>query len=325
MTTQKTFPWSILPRAVSDKKRTALIYYGGKSRDAQWIIKHFPPHTCFVDVFGGGGAIILAKGPGQVEVYNDIGNVSLFFQVLRDHPDELYRALYLTPFSREEFEKCTPHKPGSGTGWEESLANGDMIEFARRWYVTINQGYTHEEYSDSWHVAKQVNSASAVANHTDDLPRIADRLRRIHIEHMSFDKLIPLYDLEDGGTLFYCDPPYYGDTRVSLDTYVHEMTAQDHLMLLDMILEVKGQVVLSGYSSELYESKLADWLRVEKTAKSAIQNTRQLNGRADRTEVLWIKEHHHGFKFWSSPNVSGVPRSATDTPAVSAFRRRSTL
>lgn len=292
-----SFPWERMKRTYSVERRTPLIYYGGKSRDADWIIRQFPPHTTFVDVFGGGGAISFRKRPSAVDVYNDIGNVANFFEVLRNFPDELYRALYFTPFSRQEFDIASKT-------WQDEMRAGNKLEWARKWYIVINQGYTHEESSDTWHVAKQVNSAVALANHTDDLPNIVDRLRRMHIEHYSFEKLIPLYDLPS--TLFYCDPPYLSETRASHDNYHHEMPYEKHVELLNMIKQVKGQVVLSGYDSQLYNASLKDWRRVTKTAKSSIQNSKSIETRGDRTEVLWIKEHHSGFDFWSEETPADV-------------------
>jgi len=35
-----------------------LSYMGAKTVMARWIIEHFPHHTVFVDVFGGGGGAV---------------------------------------------------------------------------------------------------------------------------------------------------------------------------------------------------------------------------------------------------------------------------
>lgn len=284
------FKTAEFPKGHSNETRTPLIYYGGKSRDADWIIQHFPPHTTFVDVFGGGGAVTFRKRPSRVDVYNDIGNVANFFEVLRESPDELYRALYLTPFSRLEYETARDT-------WQEEMRLGNKIEWARKWFTVINQGYTHEEKSDTWHVAKQVNSARALVNHVDDIPNVVNRLRRIHIEHLSFEKLIPLYDLDDGSTLFYCDPPYMHETRADTSNYLNEMSVEKHAELLVLLQKVKGQVVVSGYASDLYDSFLKDWHRYTITHKSAIQNSKSVQDRGDRTEVLWVRRHSNDL--WS--------------------------
>jgi len=67
------------------KLRSPLNYFGSKSRIASRIVKHFPAHHTFVDVFGGSAAVLLAKAPSPVEVYNDIdGDLVNFFRVLQD-------------------------------------------------------------------------------------------------------------------------------------------------------------------------------------------------------------------------------------------------
>ena len=305
---------------------TCLIYYGGKSRDAGWILNHFPPHRLFVDVFGGGGAVTFAySGRGSI-IYNDIGNVSNFFKVLRDSPDELYRKLYFTPFSRQEFYFCRDN-------WYKEMEAGNLVEWARQWFVVINQGYTHEEHGESWHVTKSVSAARSFSNHVDDLPRIVRKIRsQIHVEQMDFAKLIPMYDVVSddfnrGDTLFYCDPPYIVDTRVSHENYTNEMGIERHEELLNILNNIRGQAVVSGYDHPLYNEMLAGWRRDEITHKSSIQNSSSIDNRGDRTEVVWIKEHYHGL--WNQEeapsNVSRVSLGRSNGEKLIFDGRRKTL
>lgn len=283
-----SFPWGKVALPKPSDNRTPVVYYGGKSRDADWIIGNMPPHDTFVDVFGGGGAITFRKPLSNTVVYNDIGNVSNFFRVLREHGEELTRRLYLTPFSREEFLHCA-------STWMDVMNSGDEIEWARRWYVTVSQGYTHEENGRTWRVSKQVSTAEVYSRHVDELPYIIEKLKSIQIEHCSFEKLIPLYDIPEA--LLYCDPPYLSETRASLGNYMNEMSEEKHREFLEMVTRCKAQVIVSGYDSDLYHSYLGKWRIARKTALSAIQNSSSIKNRASRTEVLWIKEHRHGL--WS--------------------------
>lgn len=300
MSSEFTLPFDDFIKRPGKEDRTCLIYYGGKSRDADWIISHFPPHSTFVDVFGGGGAVSFRKRPVATNIYNDIGNVANFFRTLRTYPDALYRALYFTGFSREEYERCRDN-------WERAMAKAqasenpdDWVEWARQWFTVINQGYTHEEKSDTWHIAKQVNSARALANHVDDLPRIADFLRsNVQIEHADFEYVVKTYDIGPS-CLMYFDPPYSAETRYETGNYENEMKLEDHERLLKLLVNMKSQAVVSNYSSQLYEDYLAGWRRVTRTHKSAIQNSRSVGNRGDRTEVLWIKEAHHGLWHWQN-------------------------
>lgn len=80
-------------------------YHGGKVRMASKIAGLFPAHDCYVEPFGGGGAVLLAKPRAKLEVYNDLdGDMVALFRVLRDAPRELVECIALTPFAREEHQ-----------------------------------------------------------------------------------------------------------------------------------------------------------------------------------------------------------------------------
>jgi DNA adenine methylase len=93
----------------------------------------------------------------------------------------------------------------------------------------------------------------------DGLAAVHARLRRVLVENKPALEII---QREDGpGTLFYCDPPYLHETRTARSVYAYEMTQVDHRELLDVLRQVKGKVMLSGYPSTLYDQALAGWTR----------------------------------------------------------------
>jgi DNA adenine methylase len=127
-------------------------------------------------------------------------------------------------------------------------------------------------------------SVSKYLSSIDRLEEVAERFRSVMIEGMQAVELIEKYDAPD--VLFYCDPPYVPETRhpQTAVRYAKEMTVDDHVQLLDALVACNGNVILSGYSSELYDRCLSGWKRQTISGKAHMGNSGQ-----ERTEVLWIK------------------------------------
>ena len=117
----------------------------------------------------------------------------------------------------------------------------------------------------------------------DGLEDVATRFRSVAIESLPAIDLIRKYDSKDA--FFYCDPPYLPETRHGGEgkTYGCEMTVADHEVLLDCLKSAKGKVMLSGYSSRLYDQSLRGWSRQTLKGKSHMANSGQ-----SRTEVIWM-------------------------------------
>jgi DNA adenine methylase len=68
-----------------------------------------------------------------------------------------------------------------------------------------------------------------------------------------------------GTELVYSDPPYVASTKAYRRYYRCEYTNNDHVRLLAKLSELDCDVLISGYSCELYESSLQGWNRKELT------------------------------------------------------------
>jgi DNA adenine methylase len=92
----------------------------------------------------------------------------------------------------------------------------------------------------------------------EGLPAVHERLKRVLILNR---EALDVIRSEDGPrTLFYLDPPYLHETRATTGEYgPHEMTADQHAVLLDTLVGLKGKWMLSGYPSKLYESMFKDF------------------------------------------------------------------
>lgn len=252
-------------------------YPGSKWGLAGWIISHFPSDyekMVYLEPFAGSGAVFFNKNPGAVETINDLdSDIVNLFRVLREHPEELKRALALTPYSREEydlsFEPCN-----------------DPLEKARRYMVRTTQAIGAKmDGKCGWRNHKQMKiggTACKWGGITDVIDAAANRLRGsttnlVQIEHMDALRLIERYDSSD--VLMYLDPPYVRSTRKSGRLYKHEMDDVQHQKLLELVTRSRAKIVLSGYSSDLYDNALKGWY------KDITQS--QTTSTVMATEMIW--------------------------------------
>lgn len=250
-----------------------LRWTGSKWQLAEWIISQFPPHQLYCEPYAGGAAIFFRKQPAKIEVLNDLnGDVVNFFNILRTRPDELIRAVDLTPYSRAEYELA--YQPCD-----------DPLERARRFYVCSRQSFgAYSGRKTGWRTQKNWRRGMSINhewNRLHGLFQAAYRLKDAQIECDDALAVIRRYDSPHA--LFYVDPPYVLSSRsqgVGRKRYQHEMTDADHRSLCDLLHTVKGMVILSGYDSALYRELYSDWHVLSKSTTT--------NGNSTATEYLWL-------------------------------------
>jgi DNA adenine methylase len=261
-------------------KKIVFGWYGGKFSHLDWLLPQLPKCHHYCEPFAGSGAVLLNRDPAAVETYNDIdGDVVNFFKTLRERPEELQRAIALTPFSREEFHRAIY---GSTRGISD-------LERARRFYVRARQartGLAQTATLGRWANCKNTSRAgmSGVVSRwlggVDGLAEIGERLLRVQIENRPATEILELYDSPT--TLFYCDPPYLHSTRGDSKAYGYELLEPEHTQLAEALHRVKGKVALSGYRSALYDKLFKGWRRYDAPAKQ-IHSVKQ-----ERQECLWM-------------------------------------
>lgn len=272
-----------------------IVWFGGKGNFKKKIVPVLEQieHKYYVEPFGGGASILLAKQPKSVETYNDIDSgLYDLFRVLADHSLFLQfeRQVALLPWSRQFYNDYVRM-------WRDEK---DLIMRVAMWFLIARQSFSGN-FEGSWSSSvttschNKASTASKWLSNIDNLPAIHARLQRVQIENDDWRNILFRYDTND--TLFYCDPPYVPETR-SGGTYNHEMTINDHIELVNVLLNVKGMVVLSGYAHKIYNPLTeAGWHTIIwNTASYAAGRTRNSNliGKGSamlnqaRTEVLWI-------------------------------------
>lgn len=263
------------------RKRIAFGWYGGKYTHLRWLLPLLPKTQHYCEPFGGSAAVLVNRDPSPVETYNDIDSELVnFFRVLRRQKDDLFYAIGMTPFSREELELAVQTN-GDGYGLTD-------VERARRFFVRARQvrtGLAQTASVGRWaHCIKtsRAGMSGAVSRwlgSIEGLDWIAARLLRVQIEHDDALSVINRYDTAE--TLFYCDPPYPHQSRGDSNAYQYEMDDQDHIELAMLLSSLDGRVAVSGYHCDLMDELYAGW-NVNEEGPRKVHSVKQ-----DRVEVLW--------------------------------------
>lgn len=263
--------------------RTPLTYYGGKQRLASQIVPLFPAHKVYFEPFAGGAAIFFAKPRAERETLNDVdGRVMRFWRALRERPEDLARAVAMTPYSRSEWRSCR---------YEEKPAEDD-VEAARRYIVEIDQSFSRE--GTGWSPPSILFDrrgrwqAGVWQNLPDKLLVAATRLSGVALECGDACDLIPRYDQPDA--LIYCDPPYAMANRLAPGKgYRHDDDGTLWPRLVEVLSAVQNAaVVLSGYPCP--EADELGWECIP------LQHNRTVQARAGGTlapapECVWINKN----------------------------------
>lgn len=256
-------------------------YYGGKTNLADRIVRALPAHSHYVEPFAGSLAVLLAKPRSDMETVNDLDqDLVTFWRVLRDRPDELERAMDLTPHARAEHQAAY------------DLDVADDLERARRVWVLLSQGRGATLRKTGWRFYRDPAGSTYsmpdyLTAYTERVPPCAARLHGVSLECRPTLELVRDYGRHPN-VLLYCDPPYLASARSSTN-YRHEMAgAAEHRELAEALHGCAAAVVLSGYASPLYQDLYDGWHRLDLAAWTG-NGIRGGATRTDgiRTEVLW--------------------------------------
>lgn len=206
--------------------RSPIKWFGGKSLLAERIVQRIPPHTCYVEVFGGAAWVMFRKERAKSEIYNDInGDLVNLFSVLRDQADEFTRrAAFLIP-NRDEFYR-----------WRnEPRDDLDPVERALRFYTLI-----HYSFNCNLRQYKPVVKRAPAGVNLDLLREASKRLQKVWIERLDYQELIRKYD--GPNTFFYLDPPYAPPAFAS---GVYGWPDSEHGRLRRVLVGVQGKFLVS--------------------------------------------------------------------------------
>ena len=253
-------------------------WVGGKSRLRKHIIALLPPHTCYVEVFGGAGWVLFGKERSDVEILNDINqDLITFFRVLKHQPEELIRSFDWELLSRAEFERLAALDSTNLTDLERAHRFYYLIMAA--WGGEYNYPRMQTSVSDGGHGNRLLG---ALKNLRKRLEPVHKRLQTVIVENLDWEACVDKYDRSKKVTM-YIDPPYPKNGV----NYVDNMRDwKAHERLADRLYQAQCNWILSSYDNEEVRSLYQQHHIIPVRAFSGMRMTKGDTKRVLNEEVL---------------------------------------
>lgn len=281
----------------AERLHSPVNWFGGKGNMLAKLLPLIPEGgRPYCEPYAGGASVFFARQPAPVEVLNDLdGDLVNLFRVLQDKAsfEELRHRLMWTPYARAEFARAL-----------EILESGEKDPILRAWafFVRQNQGMSGMAVKSPGQWGRAFTSEGGMAETSNRwLMRLSMldafhwRLMMAQIDNRDALEVIRYWDTSEA--VFYVDPPYHPDTRKK-GRYTYETDSAHHAALVEVLLAVKGAVVLSGYAHPVYwPLETAGWKRFDfQTACHAAGRVRGSGLRGDgaalkkvpRVESVWL-------------------------------------
>ncbi len=231
---------------MSQSTRNPIPYVGGKAALAPKLVAMMPTHRTYVEVFGGVAHVLFRKEPSPIEVYNDADDrLATLFHVLRDHFADFAARLRWTLYARSVHG-----------AWRRIGPEGDPIEDALRTFYLLQSSMCGDR-SSSWTYSRLRRHAASYERSKAAIEAVAQRFQGVAIDNRDFRDIIPKWDSAE--TLFFCDPPYYGDAGDWFWTF----SEQDHTDLAAMLGDLKGKALVTYYDHPEIRRLYSGWTIAE--------------------------------------------------------------
>lgn len=260
-------------------------YPGGKSHLASDIVSFMPHHECYVEGFGGSGALLLNKPKAEVNVYNDLdSDLVHFFTVFREAAHRLIKFLERVPYSSEvyeDFARAFYEDEFEDPPLTDNLASPSDVTDSHIKRAGVFFTLRYMQFGAKYH-GKSGFGRSKVLNQAKTFARAKERLDEfvgfwddVTIENVSYEKLIGSYDSEE--TLFYFDPPYIGT-----EEYYRESDF-DHQKFCKDLEQIEGYWIVSY---DKIPEELEKYNRVSQDSTNFIDSG--VKGESKETEEIFV-------------------------------------
>jgi DNA adenine methylase len=252
-------------------------WVGGKSRLRKHIIPLLPAHTCYVEPFAGAAWVLFGKRPSNVEILNDKEQeLVVFFQVVKEKPEELIASFEWELVSRAEFERLA--------GLDSTQLTD--VQRAHRFFYLIMAGWGGELHyprfqtsiTDGGHGNRLFGALKTLRQRLEPIHK---RLSTVIIENLDWQECIDRYDKQ--GTVMYIDPPYPGNGC----NYSHNMRGWDaHKLLAERLSKTECKWVLSSYDKPEIHELFPECLFTSVQSSSGMNTKKNGSTRVINKEVL---------------------------------------
>lgn len=178
-------------------------YIGGKRNLSRRLVEMIDrvDHDLYAEPFVGmGGVFFRRRRRPTKEVINDIStDVVNLFRLLQRHYQQLLDVLKWQLASRAEFERLVGMDPATLTD----------LERAARFLYLQRTGFGGKVAGRGFGVTRTNAARFDLTKLVPMLEDVHERLCGVDIERLPFAELIRRYDTP--GTLFFLDPPYFGN------------------------------------------------------------------------------------------------------------------
>ena len=201
---------------------------GGKQSLVAILLSLLPNNfNKYVEVFGGGGALLFHKVPeNHFEIYNDLNHllVNMYF-CIREYPEEFIAELEFTLNSRFDFKNNRKilHEPFV-------IPN---VKMAAKYYQVVLQSYAAG-------VTSFGGAPRSVWSRFPAIRAASGRLQNVVIENKDFESLFLQHD--QPGTFSYLDPPYFNAENCY---EIVGFKIEDHYRLFELLMNALGYVMVS--------------------------------------------------------------------------------
>jgi DNA adenine methylase len=241
-------------------------YVGGKSRLAKTIISQIDtiPHNAYCEAFVGMGGVFLRRHTRpKTEVINDYnGEVANLFRILNHHYQPFVDMLKWQLASRSEYNRLIDTDPALLT---------DLQRAARFLYLQ-RLAFGGKISGKNFGITPNGSARFNMQKLVPMLYKVHKRLYTVVIENLDYKDFIKRYDR--AGTLFYLDPPYYGNEN----DYGKGLFARSEFPLMAELLGgIRGKFILSLNDRSEVRELFKDFFQYEVATLYSLSKDRTRN------------------------------------------------